>query len=110
MSRKIVALGWELMAIEHTINGARVLIDGVNHQQFGNTEDEQAASLAASATLSLVSLRLRDLTRAVQGMTDPAHTIWAPHNAASNPRRGDDVYLAERARAKPSRRSRYQRR
>ena len=93
------------MALEHAIDGARILVDGTNHQQFGNAEDEKAASLAASATLSLVSLRLRDLTRAVQGVTDPGHTIWAPHNATSNPHAGEDIYLFERTKTKTVRKT-----
>ena len=93
MARKTVALGWELMEIQQAVDAARILIDGIQYDQLGNDHDVKAAPGAASATLALVGLRLRDLCRAVQGTKNPAE-IYAHHNA-SHDGHGDDTYLNE---------------
>lgn len=77
MTRRI-ALGWELMSIQAAIDGARILVDGIANSQFSSEHDDKAAPQAASAMLSLVSLRLRDLWRAVQGTTNPADPVGSP--------------------------------
>lgn len=89
-------VGWELMTIQHAIDGARILVEGIANHQLGSDHDEKAAPHAAAAMLSLVSLRMRDLWRAVQGTTNPADSIWGPHNS-TEPRSNehDDVYLTE---------------
>jgi hypothetical protein len=90
------SLGWELMSIQAAVDGARILVDGIATHQFGSEHDEKAAPHAAAATLSLVSLRLRELWRAVQGATNPADTVWASHNATEHRASGhDDIYLTE---------------
>lgn len=55
---KTVSVAWELAEIQAAVEAARILVDGLRHQQFATEHDEQAASGAASATLSLVVLRL----------------------------------------------------
>jgi hypothetical protein len=92
----MLSLGWELMSIQHAIDGARILVDCIANHQFGSEHDKKAAPHAAAATLALVSLRLRELWRAVQGTTNPADTMWAPHNATEHRANAhDDIYLAE---------------
>lgn len=96
VAKKTLSLGWELMEIQSAVEGARILIDGIRQQQFGSEHDEKVAPHAASAALTLVSLRLRDLWRAVQGMANPAETIWAHHNATdlrAGDEHHDDIYM-----------------
>jgi hypothetical protein len=96
MPRKTLSLGWELMSLQAAIDGARILVDGIANHQLGSEHDERAAPHAASAMLSLVSLRLRDVWRSVQGATDPGDSVWAPHNATtSTSGQHGDVYLKE---------------
>lgn len=97
MNHKTLSLGWELMSIQAAVDGARILIDGIANHQLGSEHDEKAAPHAAAAMLSLVSLRLREVWRAVQGTTNPADTVWAPHNASANrtDNKHEDIYLNE---------------
>lgn len=96
MRPKMVSLGWELMSIQAAVDGARILVDGIANHQFGSEHDEKAAPHAAAATLALVSLRVRELWRAVQGTTNPADTVLAPHNATEHRADGhEDIYLTE---------------
>ena len=96
MPRKTLSLGWELMALQAAVDGARILVEGVATHQLASEHDERAAPHAASAMLSLVSLRLRALWRAVQGTTNPADTVTTPHNATDHrANRREDIYLTE---------------
>lgn len=95
MSRKTLSLAWELIELQAAVEAARILIDGIRHQQFGNDHDMKAAPHAASAVLALVGLRLREVWRAVQGTKNAAESVWAAHNATTATRTGDDIYLRE---------------
>lgn len=94
--RRMICLGWELMTIQAAVDGARILVEGIANHQLGNEHDEKAAPHAAVAMLSIVSLRLRDVWRAVQGATNPGDNLWAPHNAATSASgEHDDIYILE---------------
>lgn len=87
MPRKHWSLAYELATLESAVEGARMLVDLVGHDQAQDDHDAMVAPWAASAVLTLVNLRLRDLGRVTRGELD-ADQLRAAHNETDEPNVG----------------------
>jgi hypothetical protein len=74
------SLGQELGGLTHAVAAARMLVEGIAHRGAGNDYDAWLAPWAASAVLTLVSIRLTDLGQVLRGELNPER-CWSPANA-----------------------------
>ena len=71
MNRQRWSLSYELATLEAAVEGARMLVDLVANDQAQDEHDAMHAPGAASAVMTLVNLRIRDIGRLLRGEMDP---------------------------------------
>lgn len=115
---KRISLSYEIDGLRAAISAARILVDEHATNHLSSPHDERIVPEAASAVLSLVDSRAKDLCRVLRQEKDPA-ALWCHVNAVDSAD-GDDLVLVgwtdgqpprrRRDRVRPARRSRRGRR
>jgi hypothetical protein len=88
---RAVSLSAEVYELEGVTLAARLLVDLLKNEQWGEEADVRRIPRAASAVLTLLECRMRQVARVLRRTADP-ESVLADHNEAVSGT--DDVVLA----------------
>ena len=90
--KKAWSLAYELYMLGDAVEAARLLTDAAAVCQLATEHDNRRAVEGASAVLTLVTLRMRDIGRVLRGEMK-AEALRGPHNEGEEDPEGHDVIL-----------------
>jgi hypothetical protein len=87
MPSRAVSLSAEILELEGVVTAAKLLVDLLRYDQWGEEGDVRRIPRATSAVLAMLECRMKQTARALRGEANP-DTILAQHNEAINEEEG----------------------
>jgi hypothetical protein len=76
---KAISLSFEVRDLIDTLEGARILADGVRNSQLATEDDARQAAASVISLLTLTTMRLRLMAAVLDGGMAP-RWLWSPSN------------------------------